>query len=105
MTPCLSSLPLLIGMFALMYLLVIRPQQKQEKARRELLSAIKKGDKVITNGGIHGEVDSIDETTVTIRCAGGDGVKLKLDRSAIGRLQGSGNDAATAPKDAGGSKA
>ena len=100
-----STVLMLVLMGAAFYFLLIRPQQKQEKARRELLSAIKKGDKVITNGGIHGEVDSIDETTVTIRCAGGDGVKLKLDRSAIGRLQGSGNDAATAPKDAGGSKA
>ncbi len=88
LAPCLSSLPLLIGMFALMYLLVIRPQQKQEKARRALLAAIKKGDKVVTGGGIHGEVDSIDERSVTLRCAGGEGVRIKFDRAAIARIVG-----------------
>ena len=80
----MSILPLMVGMFAIMYFIVIRPQQKQKKEREAILAAIKKGDRVVTTSGIHGTVSALDEHTVTLRVS--DQVKLTFDRSAIGRI-------------------
>ena len=80
----LSILPLMVGMFAIMYFIVIRPQQKQKREREALLGAIKKGDRVVTTSGIHGTVAGLDEHTVTLRV--GDQVKLTFDRAAVGRI-------------------
>ena len=70
---------------AVIYFLMIRPQKKQEKVRRGMLAGIEKGDKVVTNGGIHGTVSNInnDEETITLRV---DNIKMTLDRAAIGRV-------------------
>jgi preprotein translocase subunit YajC len=80
----LSILPLMIGMFAIMYFLIIRPQQKQRRERENLLRAIKKGDRVVTSGGLFGTVVGLSEHTVTLKVA--DQVKLDFERGAIGRI-------------------
>jgi preprotein translocase subunit YajC len=80
----MSILPLMVGMFAIMYFIVIRPQQKQKRERDAMLSAIKKGDRVVTTSGIHGTVAGLDEHTVVLRV--GDQVKLTFDRAAVGRI-------------------
>ena len=80
----LQILPLMIGMFAIMYFLIIRPQQKQKRERESLLRAIKKGDRVVTTGGLFGTVVGLSEHTVTLKVA--DQVKLDFERSAIGRI-------------------
>jgi len=80
----LQILPLMIGMFAIMYFLIIRPQQKQKRERENLLRAIKKGDRVVTTGGLYGTVVGLSEHTVTLKVA--DQVKLDFERSAIGRI-------------------
>jgi preprotein translocase subunit YajC len=80
----MSVLPLMIGMFAIMYFLIIRPQQKQRRERENLLRAIKKGDRVVTTGGLYGTVVGLSEHTVTLKVA--DQVKLEFERSAIGRI-------------------
>ncbi len=72
------------AIFAIFYFLLIRPQQRQKKERQALLSAIKKGDRVVTTGGLHGTVTGLGEHTVVLRVA--DQVKLEFDRSAIGRV-------------------
>ncbi|WP_071460247.1 preprotein translocase subunit YajC [Bacillus massilinigeriensis] len=72
--------PLLL-MFVLFYFLLIRPQQKRQKAVQQMQSDLTKGDRVVTIGGLHGFVDSIDENTVVIKC--GDGSRLTYDRGAI----------------------
>ena len=69
---------LIIGIF---YFLILRPQQKRQKERKILLEALKKGDKVLTSGGMHGTISGLDEKTVLIQV--GDGIKLKFDRSAV----------------------
>jgi len=69
---------LIIGIF---YLMIIRPQQKRQKEREALLSQIKKGDKIITAGGIHGEVVGIDEKTVLVEIA--EKIKIKVERNSI----------------------
>lgn len=80
----LSILPLMIGMFAIMYFLIIRPQQKQRRERENLLRTIKKGDRVVTSGGLYGTVVGLSEHTVTLKVA--DQVKLDFERGAIGRI-------------------
>jgi preprotein translocase subunit YajC len=80
----LSILPLMIGMFAIMYFLIIRPQQKQRRERETLLQAIKKGDRVVTTSGLFGTVVGLSDQTVTLKVA--DQVKLDFERSAIGRI-------------------
>ena len=71
----------LILMFVLFYFLLIRPQQKRQKAVQQMQSDLKKGDKIVTIGGLHGFVDALDEGTVVIKC--GDGSRLTYDRNAI----------------------
>ncbi|HAV24040.1 MAG: preprotein translocase subunit YajC [Ignavibacteria bacterium GWA2_55_11] len=80
--PGLMSNLLLFGtIIAIFYFMIIRPQQKREKERKAMLSALKKGDKVVTSGGIHGSVSGLDDKTVLVQIA--DNVKIKVDRGAI----------------------
>jgi preprotein translocase subunit YajC len=78
-----SVLPI-VAIFAVFYFLLIRPQQKQRRERESMLRAVKKGDRIVTTGGMHGTVMNLTEHTVLLRAA--DGVKLEFDRSAIGRI-------------------
>jgi preprotein translocase subunit YajC len=71
----------LIVFFAIFYFLLIRPQQKKQKKTSQMQNALGRGDKIVTIGGLHGVVDSIDERTVTIKCNGN--TKLTFDRQAI----------------------
>jgi preprotein translocase subunit YajC len=82
------------AIFAIFYFLLIRPQQRQRKERERLLSALKRGDRVVTTGGMHGTITGLTEHTVTLRVA--DQVRLEFDRGAIGRVVVEG----TAEKDA-----
>ncbi|NOY13492.1 MAG: preprotein translocase subunit YajC [Deltaproteobacteria bacterium] len=72
---------MLVAMFAIFYFLLIRPQQKRAKQHKELVSALKSGDQVVTAGGLHGRISAVEETTVTVEVA--TGVKVKMNRSAI----------------------
>lgn len=72
---------LIIGIF---YFLILRPQQKRQKDRQKLLDAVKKGDKVVTAGGMHGTVAGLDEKTVLLQVS--DNVKMKFERSAISTI-------------------
>ncbi len=71
----------LIGMFALMYFLLIRPQQKRAKDHKNLLEALKKGDEVVTNGGVVGKVNSVDESFAVLEIA--EGVVVKVQKQGI----------------------
>ena len=71
----------LILMFVIFYFLLIRPQQKKSKEHQAMISAIKKGDQVVTSGGIHGTVVKVDDTTVTLEIA--DKVSIKVVRANI----------------------
>lgn len=67
--------------FVIFYFFIIRPQNKKQKDTEKMISAIKKGDKVITIGGLHGEVSSTKESTVILKVD--DDCKLEFSRSAI----------------------
>lgn len=70
-----------IAMFALLYFLLIRPQQKRTKTRNMLLANLKKGDKITTIGGLHGTIVELTDDTVVLRV--NDATKLTFERSAI----------------------
>ena len=72
------------AIFAIFYFLLIRPQQRQKREREATLSAVKKGDRVVTTGGLHGTVVGLGENTMTLKVA--DQVKVDFDRSALGRI-------------------
>ncbi|MCL0092371.1 preprotein translocase subunit YajC, partial [Dehalococcoidia bacterium] len=69
----------LVLIFAVFYFLLIRPQRKRQSEHRMLIEGLQKGDKVITIGGIYGEIDSIDEQELILRVE--DGSRLKLLRT------------------------
>jgi preprotein translocase subunit YajC len=77
-------LPLLL-MFAIMYFLVIMPQQRQRKKTQEMLGAVKNGDKVVTTSGIYGTINGIDGDTFILKVA--DNVKIRITRAAIAQVE------------------
>lgn len=74
----------MILIFAIFYFLLIRPQQKREKERRDMLSGLKEGDDIITIGGIYGRILNIKDDVITLEV--GDKLKIKVTRSAIGTV-------------------
>ena len=86
----------LILMFVIFYFLLIRPQQKKAKEHREMIQNLKKGDKVITSGGIYGRITGLDDATLTVEIA--DKVRVKVARGNVSGLAPSGEAAAAPPK-------
>lgn len=80
----LYSLIPIILMFVAMWFILIRPAQKRQKATVEMQSNIKRGDRVVTIGGLHGEVDAIEDSVVYLIIA--DNTRVKFERQAIGRV-------------------
>lgn len=76
-----SFLPLVL-IFVVFYFLLIRPQQKQAKAHQNFLSELKKGNKVVTKGGLHGEITGLTDTVVTLEIA--KDIRVKVSRDSIG---------------------
>ena len=70
-----------VMIFAVMYFFMIRPQIKKQKKEREYRSALQKGDKVITIGGIHGKITDVKEDTFIIEVHGGN--VLKVEKTAV----------------------
>ncbi len=75
-----SMLPL-VFIFVIFYFLLIRPQQKKAKEHAKLIEAIKTGDEVVTNAGIHGVIANVKDKTFIIKIA--DNVKVEFDRAAV----------------------
>ena len=71
----------LIFIFIIMYFVMIRPQKKRQEQQQKLIAALKTGDRVVTNSGIHGLISNVKETTVLVKVA--DNVKIEIDKSAI----------------------
>ena len=75
-----AFLPLII-IFAIFYFLLIRPQQKKSKQHKQLLSDLKKGDKVVNSGGLHGVITGLADDVVTVEIS--PKVRVKITRSSI----------------------
>jgi preprotein translocase subunit YajC len=80
----LYNLLLIIIMFVAMWFILIRPAQKRQKATQEMQNNLKRGDKVVTIGGLHGEVESLEDSVVYLLVDGK--TRLKFERQAIGRV-------------------
>jgi len=87
----LQFLPI-IGMVAIFWFLIIRPQMRQQKLHREKVAGVKKGDQVITAGGLLGKVTKVDEQYAEIEIA--QGVRVKAVKSTIGDIVPPGGPAA-----------
>jgi preprotein translocase subunit YajC len=80
------------AIIAIMYFLMIRPQQKKAKEQQALINSVKTGDDIITNGGIHGRVSNVKERTLIVKIA--DNVKIEIERTAVATVAKAGAEAA-----------
>ena len=71
-------------MFLVIYFLIIRPQKKQQKDRKNMLSGVSKNDQVVTVGGIHGTVVLIKESSIVVRVD--DNIKIEFDKESINKI-------------------
>lgn len=81
----MSIAPMLI-IFGIFYLLLILPMRKRQKATQQMIENLKKGDKVVTTGGLYGEVAALEDAWVLLRIA--DNVRVRVAKSAIAGLEG-----------------
>jgi preprotein translocase subunit YajC len=86
----LGSLVPLILIFVIFYFLLIRPQQKRAKEHKNMIENLKKGDKIITSGGLYGIIESVGTNTVTVKV--GENVKIKLGKSYVAALRASSDE-------------
>lgn len=77
----MTALIPLVLMFVIFYFLLIRPQQKRAKEHRELLQALKKGDYVVTSGGLYGKIVGLTDQVVTLEVA--ENMRVKVARSYV----------------------
>lgn len=87
-SPIINLVPLIL-IFAVFYFLLIRPQKKQEKEHKNMLSVLKKNDEVVTSSGIHGTIVNIKDKTVTLRID--DNVKIEIEKNCIAYTQNTQN--------------
>ena len=80
----LVALSPLLLMFVLMWFFIIRPAQKRQKATANMQSELRRGDRIVTIGGLHGTVDAVDDATIYITVA--DGTRMQFERQAVARV-------------------
>ncbi len=78
--PIVTLMPLVL-IFVVFYFFIIRPQKKKEQDRRAMIEAVKKGDRIVTIGGVHGTVEKVDDGSVLVQVD--NNVKLRVDKNAI----------------------
>ena len=76
-----NVLPMMLIMFAIIYFLMIRPEQKKQKERQSMMSKLQKGDKVLTIGGLHGTVTNVKDNVVMVRIA--DNTVVEVAKTAV----------------------
>ncbi|HEY2291110.1 MAG TPA: preprotein translocase subunit YajC [Thermoanaerobaculia bacterium] len=86
LTDALTGLAPMLLIFVIFYVVLMLPMQRQRKALQQVIENLKKGDKVITSGGLYGEVTAVEGATVILRIA--DNVRVKVAKSAISGLEG-----------------
>lgn len=98
---------MLATIFAIFYFLVLRPQQKKQRALEEAVKSAAKGDKIVTTGGLHGKIVATEEDVVTVEIAtlkGGQSVRVQVSRSGIASMLAKGAAAESVPEDKGADK-
>jgi preprotein translocase subunit YajC len=84
-SPLVQLVPILL-IFAIFYFLLLAPMRKRQKQHQVLLGALKRGDKVVTNGGLMGEIAAVEEKVVHLKLA--DNIRVRVSKSAISGLEG-----------------
>ena len=84
-SPLLEFVPLIL-IFGIFYFVMVAPMRKRQKALTAMIESLKKGDKVVTTGGVYGEVHSVQDGVVLLKIA--DNVRVKVAKSAIAGQQG-----------------
>lgn len=84
----------IVLMLAIMWFFLIRPQQKKQKEHKQMIDNLKKGDRIITSGGLYGRVTGVTDSTLTVEIA--DKVRVKISRGHVGALLQGGSE----PKEA-----
>jgi len=79
-----TSLIPIILMFVIFYFLLIRPQQKKAKEHRQMISQVRKGDRIVSSGGLHGRVTAVSDETLTVEIA--DKVRVKIARGNVSQV-------------------
>lgn len=79
-SPLIAALPFVL-IFVFFYFLILRPQRKQSKDRDELLSSLKRGDDIVTTGGIYGKIINVEDDKITLEIA--KGTNIRINRSGI----------------------
>lgn len=79
-----SSLIMMVVIFAIFYFILIRPQQKKMKEHKKMVEDLKKGDRIVTSGGIYATVENATPDTLTVKIA--EGVKVKITRGSVGAV-------------------
>ena len=79
-----GSIGMMVAMFAALYFVMIRPQMKRQKEHKAMLEKIKRGDEVLTNGGIAGKVTDIGDNFVTVEVA--ENVRIRVQKGAVGSV-------------------
>ena len=92
--PLMQLVPF-VAIFAIFYFLMIAPMRKRQKALQQMIQNLKKGDAVITQGGLYGEVVSLKDDSVVLKL--GENVKVRVARSAISGMQGQEGDGGANP--------
>lgn len=80
----IPQIVMMVGIVGVFYFFMIRPQQKKQKDQKDMIASLKEGDGVVTIGGAHGKVHSVDGDTVTLVID--KGVKITFEKSAISRV-------------------
>jgi len=80
-----ASLLPIVAMIAILWFLLIRPQQKEQQKHKEMVQNLKKGDEVVTVGGMYGRIMALDPETVSLKIA--DDVKVDVERGKIARVR------------------
>ena len=88
---------LIAGFAFVFYFMLYRPQLKRQKEQKELLESLKKGDKIVTIGGVHGVIQTVRETTVVVKA--GDDCQLEFSKSAVAQVNPEGKMADKDDKD------
>ncbi len=85
MSPQITQMILLGGIFVVFYFFMIRPQQKKAKEAKKFIEDLKSGDKVVTIGGVHGTVVTVREKTLLVEVDSSKGVRMVFEKSAISK--------------------
>lgn len=73
-----------VAMIGVMWLFLIRPAQKRQKATKLMQEELKRGDSIVTIGGVHGTIDAVDDSSIYLKVS--EGVTLRFDKQAVGRV-------------------